>query len=142
MAAGSLPSLALVTPSDYHMALRQTRRLPASRLLPGAVLAADVVDDEGRVLVRAGTTLTATALELIQLAGVREVAVVWEPGVAAPARPALDPEVVARVEIAQRERFARCDFGQPAVRQVFEYCVVRAAKREAADRAGDDAHPR
>lgn len=96
---------------------------------PGMVLAADVKDRRGRLLLTAGREVTTHALRVFRMWGVTEVEVVGcEP-------PAADdgPADLVRLEAARAhlaECFRYADRAHPAIVELFELAAHRLAHQE------------
>lgn len=112
--------------------------LPVDDLHLGMPVVEDVHDQQGRLLMSAGTELTERHLRACRLWGITAVRVRAEglPEEAAPPGPT--PEQYAAAELETRQRFRNTDTAHPAVQELFRLCVIRAADRAA--RAGTTAH--
>ncbi len=106
------------------------RPLPISELRPGMVVAEDVRTPTGRLLVRAGRSLSAREIHGFELWGVAAVRIESpeppDPEADEATRPALalPPEQEERL----RERFRHLDRADPAVTVLFDYCRHRLAR--------------
>ena len=101
------------------------------------VIAADVRDNAGRVLARAGSPLDASLLRRLRSWGIPEISV--DPletpvGEEEEGLPALSPEDQRRL----RSRFAHADLSHPAVSELLEQAQVRARIALAGGRHGAD----
>lgn len=97
---------------------------------PGMVLAADVKDRRGRLLLTAGREVTVHALRIFKIWGVTEVEVVGcEPPAAADDGPAdLVRLEAARAHLAECFRYA--DRAHPAIVELFDLAARRLAHHE------------
>ncbi len=103
---------------------------------PGMVLAADVLDKRGRVLIPAGKELVEKYVTALPAWGVTRIEVEGDDiaGAAAEAEPWAVDEATAELEAL----FQKSNRGHPAVDNLFDACVSRrAAQLQAA--AGDQA---
>ena len=104
-------------------------RVSLENLRAEMVLAADVVDGGGRLLLPNGTALTDKHLRYCQMWGITEAEVIGAEG-SEPANDAtLDPELVARVEATLTVRFEPIDRTHPAIAPLFQHCVQRLLKK-------------
>lgn len=112
--------------------------LPVDDLQLGMPVVEDVYDQQGRLLMSAGTELTERHLRACRLWGITRVRVRAEglPAEMEPAGPT--PEQYAAAERATEQRFRNTDAAHPVVQELFRICVIRAADRAA--RAGSTAH--
>jgi len=97
----------------------------------GMELAGDVVDELGRLMIRAGTVLTQKELRLLKMWGIAELDVVdnasSETGDDGQA-PA-DALSTEDYEPEARELFRYADLSHPVMCQLFNECLVRLARR-------------
>ena len=100
-------------------------RLALEDLTPGMILAADLQETGGRLLLPAKTALTERHLRYFQMRGVVDVEVEDGEGGAGEPGAAIDP--ARRTEAGTRIAaiFRHADLTNPAVAQVFAYCVAR-----------------
>ncbi|HYC30770.1 MAG TPA: hypothetical protein VEB59_00700 [Gemmatimonadales bacterium] len=92
-------------------------------LKPGMVLAADLREPGGRLLLPANTSLTDRHLRYFQMWGVERVEIVGdEPASSAPPP---DPAAVAEAEAAAAAHFRHVDLSHPASAAVHRYCLDR-----------------
>ncbi len=101
--------------------------LAVDDLHPGVPVVEDVYDQQGRLLMSAGTELTERHLRACQLWGITRVRVRAE-GLAEEAIPeGPTPEQLAAAELATQQRFRNTDPAHPLVMELFRLCVIRAA---------------
>jgi len=105
-------------------------------LEPGMVLAENVNDAQGRLLVPQGTELTERHLRAFQLWGVLGVRVRGAEG-EEPPTPPISPEHLAQAEARIRARFRTTDVTHPMLAELLSICVLREATRLA---RGEAAH--
>lgn len=105
--------------------------LAVDDLVPGIPVVEDVYDQQGRLLMSAGTELTERHLRACQLWGITMIRVRAEglPGEAVAAGPT--PEQLAVAESEARQHFRNTDQTHPLVVELFRLCVSRAADRAA-----------
>ncbi len=104
--------------------------LPLNALKPGMVLAEEVRDRNGRLLLDAGVALEERHLRIFKIWGVMEVPVA--PGTVAEEdaeEGALSPEMLAAARRYQRARFAHNDLEQDVVARLMEMCIEHTAAR-------------
>lgn len=105
-------------------------------LKPGMILAADLREPGGRMLLPAATELTDRHLRYFQMWGVSGAEIEGDELDLPHAFP-VDPEVRAAVEARVTSLFRHADLVHPAVAQVHAYCVARELRRAA---TGQDTH--
>jgi hypothetical protein len=107
-------------------------RLRIDELNPGMVVAGDVCDRSGRLLLSAGSPLHERHLAVFRSWGVCtvEVASPGEPREDPPEPVTLDPELRAEVEQSVARRFHHTDRKHPAIGTLFELCVQRLARKQ------------
>ena len=93
------------------------------------VLAADIVDSGGRLLLPNGTVLTDKHLRYCQMWGVAEAEVEGTEAAAPDADAEFDPAVVAEAEAAVAARFTHVDRSHPAIAALFRHCVERHLRK-------------
>jgi len=95
----------------------------------GMVLAEDVRDAGGQLLVPAGHTLTEKHLRIFQMVGIQEAVVEGEGEDQAAPEATLDPAKLAAAEDKLRPLFRHTDLGNPVVDALFRYCCEAEALR-------------
>ncbi len=105
--------------------------VPADDLAPGMVIAEEVRDQQGRLLVPAGTELTERHLRAFQLWGVRSVRVSGAGG--SDPVPELTPAQLAEGEAIVRARFHLHDLRHPLIAELLRLAGRREAVRLAAE---------
>ncbi len=107
--------MALMRTSDIHI---------------GMELASDVVDEQGRLMIREGTNVSERELRLLKMWGVSELDVVCDDAEAADNSPlTMDPMLVTEHAPAACELFRHADLTHPVTAQLFRECIVRLARR-------------
>lgn len=103
--------------------------VPLDNLAVGMVLAADVRDRTGRMLLGAGAPLTDKHLTIFRTWGVAEADIEGvDDGDAAPALPAeVDPAALAAAEEALRPLFRHASLEHPAMREILRLGALRKA---------------
>jgi hypothetical protein len=102
-------------------------RMSLDTLRPEMVLAADIVDGMGRLLLPSGTALTDKHLRYCQMWGVLEAEVVGEETPEPPADAEVDPAHLAAAEAELLPLFRHCDLSHPPMETLFRYCAHRRA---------------
>ena len=102
------------------------------------VVSAAVLDQRGRRLLPAGTTLTEKHLRIFKTWGITEVEVAsGEEEESSSAKPgAADPALAARAREHAKKLFAHGDLGHPLMAELFKQCV----KRLVSDPSWEDTH--
>ena len=103
-------------------------RVAVKQLCCGAVLAADVADRSGRVLLRAGCEISERHVKTLKSWGIVEVEVQGEvagadAGEAVPVRP--PTEHIAELQRQLRERFRHVDLEQPFMQALLQEVTRR-----------------
>lgn len=103
--------------------------VPIDQLTAGMVLAHDVHDRTGRLLLGAGTELADKHLYIFRTWGVVEADIAGSDGAdSAPALPAeLDPLALSAAEAELLPLFRHADLNQPAMRELLRLAVERKA---------------
>ena len=92
------------------------------------VLAQEITDAGGQLLVSAGQPITDKHLRIFRMIGVGEVEVEGES--ASPEEPAnIDPAKLAAAEERLRPRFRHTDLEHPVIEALFRHCSLAEAKR-------------
>lgn len=89
----------------------------------GQVLAADVVNLQGQVLIKAGQVLTAAHLKLLKTWGIKAVKIRSGADDSSKSRRPVDRRLVERAAVIERRRFRLCDLGQPWAHSLFALAV-------------------
>jgi len=97
---------------------------------PGMVLAGDAKARNGRVLLRAGKTITEKHIETFKAWGVTEADVegITKEDLAASAAAQADPKLFEKAERMTRARFRHTDPNHPFVDELQRLCTFRALK--------------
>jgi putative nucleotidyltransferase with HDIG domain len=103
--------------------------LSIDQLKPGMVLATDVTDTNGRLLLSKGQPIAAKHLNIFKMWGVPEVQVKNTDGDEPDDTPTLDPEAMRRVAESLKPAFADNDLTHPAVAEIFRQAVVHRSRR-------------
>jgi hypothetical protein len=102
-------------------------RTTLDNLRADMVLATDINDANGRLLLPNGTTLTEKHIRYFRMWGITEVEIVGDqPETEAEAT--IDPTTLAEIERALAPRFSHVDRGHPAMAALFRHCVLSAIK--------------
>lgn len=100
----------------------------------GMILAEDVHDQQGRLLLPSGSELTERHLRAFQMWGILTVKIRGTGE--EPAEPVVSPEILAAAETRVRERMAHHDLEHPVLAEIFRYAVQREARCMAAGERG------
>ena len=101
------------------------------QLKPGMVLASDVTDTNGRLLLTEGQSIAHKHLTIFKMWGVPEVQV-QHAGEGEPEnKPSLDPEAMRRVAEALKPAFSDNDLAHPAVAEIFRQAVIYRSRHAA-----------
>lgn len=97
---------------------------------PGMVLAQDVRDRNGRLLIRQGNELSDEHLRILRIWGVVEADVEGadREELEGASREGLAPEILERAKVLVLERFQHNDSALPAVAELIRFCTLRKAR--------------
>ncbi|MDD2709145.1 MAG: hypothetical protein PHV34_14255 [Verrucomicrobiae bacterium] len=98
---------------------------------PGMVLAGDVKNINGQLLMPSGIKLAERHITMLKAWGTTEVDVagVSREEVAAKTVEQLDPAMVAKIEVEMGEIFKHTDRTHPLMNELFRLCVLRKAQK-------------
>lgn len=97
----------------------------------GMILAEDVHDQQGRLLLPSGSELTERHLRAFQMWGILTVKVRGA-GEEEPPELVISPEVLAAADAKVRERLRSHDLESPVIAEIFQFAVQREARLRAA----------
>jgi hypothetical protein len=102
-------------------------RLNLAEIQPGMVLAADILDRNGRVLLKTGLQVTDKHLKILKQWGVTDADIrdVNREEITAAAVRHLDQEILERAEERHRELFRHTDREHPCIAELFRLSVLR-----------------
>ena len=105
-------------------------KITIAALKPGMVLASDVKDLSGRLLIGRGVTLTEKHIRVFKIWGVVEADVegISRKTAEEVASADIDPELLAAAESYTRSRFLHCDLRLECVAELMRCCAVRKAR--------------
>ena len=113
-------------------------KVAIEELAIGAVVAQNVLDLSGRLLVPAGTALTAKHLRAFKIWGIEKVAIASAEDSAEPDRSVIprdaNPEELEKARATATERFRFAPTNLPAMALLYDLCVARILRRTAAAR--------
>ena len=112
--------------------------ISTNQIKPGMVLAADVLDTNGRLLLAKGKTIDASHMNIFKMWGVPEVSIEQGEGIPADTESKLDPGLMRQVAERLKTPFAKNDLTHPAVAEIFRQAVLHRSRR--ADRS-DESKP-
>ena len=101
---------------------------PIDQLKPGMILATDVTDVNGRLLLSKGVAIEPKHLNIFKMWGVPEVQVQHAEGGETEAAPVADPESMRRVAESLMPSFAKNDLNHPAVAEIFRQAVIHRSR--------------
>jgi hypothetical protein len=105
------------------------RRVALEQLRPDMVLAADVVDGAGRLLLPTGTTLSEKHVRYCQMWGILEAEIQADAGDDGALDTSLDPARLAAATAELTPRFRQVDLDHPVIAALFQHVVnLRATK--------------
>ena len=105
-------------------------KVPADNLIPGMVLAADVRDRSGRLLLKSGIELTTKHLHILRTWGVVEAEILDKddhPEVTTCPN-AIDPELWKTIEEEISPLFRHADLTHPAIKELLRIRIVREGR--------------
>ena len=104
-------------------------KVPINNLIHGMVLAADVRDRNGRLLLKDGTELTDKHLNILRTWGTVEAEVVGasENQDGRACADAIDPELLVGIEAEITPLFRHTDLTHPAIKELLHIRIVREA---------------
>ena len=103
--------------------------LSIDQLKPGMVLATDVTDANGRLLLSEGKSIAPKHLNIFKMWGVPEVQIASDDGSENAAAPAVNPDALRRVAESLKPAFAQNDLTHPAVAEIFRQAVIHRSRR-------------
>ncbi|HTX99613.1 MAG TPA: hypothetical protein VMG09_06305 [Bacteroidota bacterium] len=111
-------------------------------ITPGMVLASDVKDRAGRILLAAGKEVNEKSLRIFKMWGVTDADIlgVEQEEIAARAASAIRPEVYRDAEQRARELFRHCDVEHLVVKELIRLVALRLA-RKMEDTNGSSSQP-
>jgi hypothetical protein len=105
------------------------KRVTLEQLRPDMVLATDVADNAGRLLLPAGTALTEKHVRYCQMWGILELEIEAEAGADVAPDVAEDPTRLAAAASVLAPRFARVDLDHPVMASLFRHVVRNQAAK-------------
>ncbi len=100
-------------------------------ITPGMILASDVKDRSGRILLAAGKEVSEKALRIFKMWGVTEADIqgVEQEEIAARAASAVKPEFLKAAEARAQELFRHCDAEHPVTKELLRLVALRLARK-------------
>lgn len=109
-------------------------RVRIDAIKPGNTLAEDVINADGRFLLGKGTMLDPAHLRVLKIWGITSVEIQGTPGEdLAVSSEAIDPAILQAAARYVRENFCLADLTHPFMKEVFEVCTRRRARRMLAE---------
>ena len=107
-------------------------KIPTDKLIPGMLLANDVRDRNGRLLLKAGAELSDKHLHILRTWGIveAEVAGVDENLEGSSGADAIDPELQASIVAKITPLFRHTDLSHPAMKELLRVRIVQEARHE------------
>ena len=98
-----------------------------SELKLGMVLAQDIVDHQGSLVLKAETAITKKNLKILKMWGITEVNVVdvERDDVLAESKSKMDPAILEKVENKARQLFHRANIDHPVMRELMNQYIIR-----------------
>ena len=98
---------------------------------PGMVLAVDVKDRAGRVLLAAGNEVTDKSLRIFKMWGVTEADIrgVEQEEIAARAASLVKPEILRAAELRTHDLFRNCDTEHLVIKELMRLVALRLARK-------------
>jgi hypothetical protein len=108
-------------------------KLNLDQIQPGMVLAADVLDRNGRVLLKSGLEVIEKHLRILKQWGVTEADIkdVSREEINAQVEQSLDPEAFAKADALHQELFRRTNRDEPFTQELFRLSVLRYVNQNA-----------
>ena len=105
-------------------------KVPTENLIPGMILAADVRDRNGRLLLKAGTELTEKHLYILRTWGTVEADILDSDDNQenTGSTNAIDSELWAAIEEEITPLFSHTDLTHPAIKELLRIRIVREAR--------------
>jgi hypothetical protein len=97
----------------------------------GMIVASEVQNGNGQLLLPAGTEINQKHLTILQAWGITEVNVqgVSRDEVVAMAAAQIDPAVLSAAEASNQELFRHADQTHPVIKELFTLCVMRKVRQ-------------
>ncbi len=108
-------------------------RLNLDEISPGMILASDVLDRSGRVLLKTGLQVTEKHLTILKQWGITDADIlgVDRDEINAKTIESFDKDVLTACETEKRELFHHADMAHPINQELFRLSVLRSMKRKA-----------
>ena len=106
-------------------------RIIIDDLRSGMVLAEDVTNRNGNVLLKAGCHLSDKHVKAMKMWGVTDVSVADDAAMAGDGPESVDPQALEQVKASLRQRFRHGSLDHPAAAELFEQTALRLAQRQA-----------
>jgi len=106
------------------------RKISAENLIPSMVLAADVRDRSGRLLLKSGTELTDKNLYILRTWGIVEAGILYSNDIQdnTPCPNVIDPELWATIETEITPLFRHTDLSHPAIKEILRIRIEQEAR--------------
>lgn len=88
----------------------------------GMELGENIVNFEGTILLKAGARITEKHLEALQMWGITEANIIGveKDRLAEPSMPAVNPEVIARIDKELADHFQKTDLNNPIISEIYK----------------------
>ena len=105
----------------------------------GMILAGDIIDRSGRVILAGGNTISEKHLRVFRMWGITEANIKGyeKEELAANIVAQLDPLLFQEVENQIRERFRHADMGHPFIKELFHLLTIRLVRRRSGGQIDD-----
>jgi HD-like signal output (HDOD) protein len=97
--------------------------VPTHKLRPGQILAEDVRDVNGRLLLARGNKIGKSHLRIFKIWGISEVFIADRSGNGDKNKPEMNPDMVEQVQKNVKRLFHRMDLDHPAIKEIYNLSV-------------------
>ncbi len=106
------------------------------KLKPGMILAEEVRDVAGRLLLGEGNSIQPSHLRIFKIWGITEVRVHGEVGKKEEVTPHVEPELLKKSKERTRHVFSRVDMDHPAIKEIFRLAVEQRSLNANSEKQG------
>ena len=111
--------------------------VPTYKLRPGQILAEDVRDINGRLLLARGNKIGGNHLRIFKIWGISEVFIADGSGNNSPSKPEMDPELVEQVQEGVKNLFHHMDLEHPVIKEIYNLAVQFRCKHNLIETVSD-----
>lgn len=105
-----------------------------NNLKPGMVLAEEVRDVNGRLLLSKGSGIQPSHLRIFKIWGITEVNVIGDIGHKNRPEPYVQPELIEKIRDKTLSKFSRADMDHPALKEIFRLSVDYRSRNNVAEK--------